>query len=734
MKKLLLMIAILTLLAFSFGSLAQQNGYDLFQKALAKERAEGNLEEAIALYKKVIDKTKDESLAAKAQFRIGICFEKLGQEKAKQALEAFQKVIDKYPGQIEIVRLAKDKLTLLLQARASAEKLDKEFSLRKISTGSEKSQGGISPDGRFISFIDWDTGDLAVHDLTTGNKQNITNKGSWDVSGAMTMYSTWSPDGKFIAYDWWDWDTKPNFVGIRVASSDGSQIRTRFEVSPAEISFTHGWSPDGRFILAGVRKSPTVYQLVLIAVNDGSVRIVKEFDAMSKIVHADFSPDGNSIIIERPQEENLANNDLFLISIKDGKEVQLIKHPADDRLLGCAHDGKSVLFASDRRGTKDAWLLELERGEAKGEPRLIKESLGEVEPLGFSQDGSFYYISSNFKNDIYVVALKQEAGKLLEMPKRPIQYIGKSCQSPAYSPDGKFLAFISIRRTYAKSRYVICVRNLDTNEDQDFYPGHVNLMDLKWSPDGRFLFTRASDRPVSDFGSPFYNYMICRVDTQTGEVQTITQSEADENGKINRFINSFDCSRDGKLLFYVAENNKEKKCEIIERNLQTEEEKTLFSVGSLDRIYIISISPDGKWLALTGSTSPIPGPRLVEGYLRHIKIVPVEGGEPRELLNWKPDIGFLPWCAWTNEGKHVLFSKARLDGTTEFWGVPIFDGEPQMLGFLEGYGRMRPGHMRHLSLHPNKPVIAFDSSTRQDAEIWMMRNFLSGSKAEGGQK
>jgi len=49
MKKLSILIAVVILLSFSFGSFAQQNGYDLFQKALAKERGEGNLEEAIAL-------------------------------------------------------------------------------------------------------------------------------------------------------------------------------------------------------------------------------------------------------------------------------------------------------------------------------------------------------------------------------------------------------------------------------------------------------------------------------------------------------------------------------------------------------------------------------------------------------------------------------------------------------------------------------------------------------------
>jgi hypothetical protein len=55
---------VLILVSFHFPVFSFQNGYDQFQKALAKERAEGNLEEAIALYQKVIDESKDESLAA----------------------------------------------------------------------------------------------------------------------------------------------------------------------------------------------------------------------------------------------------------------------------------------------------------------------------------------------------------------------------------------------------------------------------------------------------------------------------------------------------------------------------------------------------------------------------------------------------------------------------------------------------------------------------------------------
>ena len=52
MKKLILIIGMMLLGApLSFA----QNGHDLFQKALQKERAEGNLEAAIALYERIVE-------------------------------------------------------------------------------------------------------------------------------------------------------------------------------------------------------------------------------------------------------------------------------------------------------------------------------------------------------------------------------------------------------------------------------------------------------------------------------------------------------------------------------------------------------------------------------------------------------------------------------------------------------------------------------------------------------
>ena len=93
----------LSCLLLTASSLLASNVEETYQAALMQEKGEGNLEEAIRLYKQVIEAHEkgeaDESMAARAQLRIGVCQEKLGLAQARQTYEA---VRDKYPDQPQV--------------------------------------------------------------------------------------------------------------------------------------------------------------------------------------------------------------------------------------------------------------------------------------------------------------------------------------------------------------------------------------------------------------------------------------------------------------------------------------------------------------------------------------------------------------------------------------------------------------------------------------------------------
>ena len=89
---------------------SQQSAEDLYQAALLKKEAEGDLSGAIKMFQDIIKKFADNrAIAAKSQLQIGLCFEKQGLGEAEKA---FQKVVEDYPEQAEAVRLAREKLAV----------------------------------------------------------------------------------------------------------------------------------------------------------------------------------------------------------------------------------------------------------------------------------------------------------------------------------------------------------------------------------------------------------------------------------------------------------------------------------------------------------------------------------------------------------------------------------------------------------------------------------------------
>ena len=95
---------------------------ETYQAALMQEKGEGDLKEAMRLYQQVIEAHEkgegDESLAARAQLRIGMCQEKMGLAQARQTYEA---VRDQYPDQSQAKEEATQRLKSAHQREATIE-------------------------------------------------------------------------------------------------------------------------------------------------------------------------------------------------------------------------------------------------------------------------------------------------------------------------------------------------------------------------------------------------------------------------------------------------------------------------------------------------------------------------------------------------------------------------------------------------------------------------------------
>jgi len=143
---------------------------------------------------------------------------------------------------------------------------DTSVIVRRVHEGPDLDFWGTcpSPDGRYVTQTDWDTGDLAVLDLLTGQKRRVSGKGDdgWANSFAYSEAACFSPDGQRIAYSWY---TEPGLYELRIINADGTNshlvARPGFDPTdppPSYIDFpgrspTGVWGRRGRLRKTGLR-------------------------------------------------------------------------------------------------------------------------------------------------------------------------------------------------------------------------------------------------------------------------------------------------------------------------------------------------------------------------------------------------------------------------------------------------------------------------------------------------
>ena len=670
----------------------------LLRAAIQKEDVAGDLQGAMALYRQIVAvHGQDRAVAAKALLRLGGCYEKLGEAQAKEARVAYGRVLREYADQAEVVTQARARLAALRQPSDTGK--GRAFATRQLWVLPDmgNTEGAPSPDGRYISFTDWETGDLAIRDLEAGTNRRLTDKGPWEKSEEFALFSRWSPDGRQIAYDWYDGKC---CVDLRIIAIDGGKPRVLVDSGNDEWMQTFDWSPDGKQILIFLERKDATRQIVLVSSTDGATRVIKTFERRGRFPDImRFSCDGRYIAYDQPQQEDAAERDIFLISIDEGQEVALVEHPAHDSLLGWPPDGKGILFASDRTGSLDIWFLPVSGGKAQGSPELVRGGIEQIVPLGFTQNGSFYYAQGGSMLDAYVARMDRQSGKILAPPEKAIKRFEGANSWPEYSPDGKYLAYVSTRsRTFqaAMRPNIVCISSLETAKEQEFTTKFKRLAGTRWSPDGQFLYLAAWD----DQGMGIY-----RVDTHTGTMIPIVRDEGSQR------IHSHNVSLDGKTLIYARQAAPKELFRILSRDLATGQETEVYA-GNVEngRLYT-ALSPDGERLAVINLDKK-----------KTLRVIPTRGGEPRDLLTYEESRSSFTPLEWTADGKHILFSRAQSakDGQRlSLWRISADGGEPQELGLVMA-------NFENISIHPDGVHLAFSSlgSTRKSPSVWVMENFL----------
>ncbi len=664
---------------------AEESVRQLYERARLLQERNRNLDEAIRIYSRVVERAKDDrALAARAQLEQGILYLRLGRD--EQARQAFRKVITDFSDQPSLVREARARLGVNGSSRPS-------MSVRQAwASPDSDNSGGPSPDGRYLSFTDWATGDVSVRDLVTGEKRHVTHKDKgFDQSlRGQSQSSVFAPDSKHIAYWWID---EPPRSEIEVVGIDGSAPRLLRRFESAGIVQLTDWSPDGKYILAAVKYDSSTTQIVLIGATDGSIRILNQTDVWPG--RMSFSRDGKFILHDGPGSPG---SDVYLFSVRTGRDVPVVRHPANDFAIGWSPNGHQILFGSDRTGPLSLWTLGVTNGEAQGEPQLVHADTGEIVPLGMTRTGAFYYWLDTGLLDLYSAAIDPETATVIEQPKPiPHRFLG-STRFPDWSPDGKSLLYQSNR---SGSEPIIVIRSLDTGKERE----------LKIEPPLQFRIPRwnATGDAILVSGTLGGKKGIYRIDPMSGAVTLAVEMPSDKE----LFVPAW--SRDGKTLFGRFDDfNGIHRMDVSTRAIQT-----LFNpndppgpyhpgdTGPSDPL----LSPDGRTLLFQQRDRPRSD---------NLLLMPAEGGTPRVLVSgkwpghWFPNGAY----AWSVDSRHVIF--VQRDGEpSEISTISVITAE----GSDSGWSGIHMNGIRQLRLHPDGKHIVFMAGAR-GGEVWVIENLF----------
>jgi TolB protein len=494
-----------------------------------------------------------------------------------------------------------------------------------------------SPDGRFFAFLR--DGDAWVSAYPKVKLIRSTT-GAAAVDAPNLADLTWNKDGSELYFPVSSGST---FQLVRAPAFGGSPVAVMKDAAAADVS------PDGKRVAYTERDPNGVYSIAVSRPDGGEKATALSGDASVSYMRPRWSPDGRQLALIAHFAGYNSARDIATYDLKKKKLKLLTKDGKSKRAYNTdpawSADGEWIVYASKRSGTMSLWKVPAKGGESLPVTQGATEDQRgpDVSPRGTA----LLFRTAGIQLDV----------SLLELATREPAKVTKDVWSdrfPAWSPDGKRIAFRSQRTGDDPTQQSIVLYDLDSREEQVF-PGPPGIRDFSWCGNDAVAYaaTVGDDRRLG------------LIKPESGESKLLVEG-------YNR-IWTPSSDPDCRVVVFCGKHSR-KDSRRIWRSEPGGELRQLNREPGFETFP--AFSPDGKQVAYRWAPSR---KRLGESELR---VAPAAGGRPRTVTDHPSFQRSRRRIRWSPDGRYLYYMQATATGGKLF-KVKSTGGTPQPVTELD---------------------------------------------------
>lgn len=399
----------------------------------------------------------------------------------------------------------------------------------------------------------------------------------------------------------------------------------------------------------------------------------------------DVSPDGNTLVFDMM-------GDIYSIPITGGKAKKLTRGMPYDVHPKFSPDGKSIAFISDKSGSDNIYIMDLETEEMT---QVTEDSNQNFFSVDWAPDGD-YLVGAKGRRNIKMYLYHKNGGSGAQLIKEP-----KNLKTidPAFSHDGKIIYFS--RRTGAWNynaqlpQYQIGTYDMEDGNTAVITSRYGSAFTPVVSPDGKWLV----------YGSRFETEtgLILR-DLQSGDEEWLAypvQRDDQESIATLGVLPAMSFTPDSEHLI-TSYGGKIYKISIEEKKATEIPFEVDLNIGLGPQVSFKYPITDTTQVQITQIRDAVPSPdgsKLVFTALNRLYVMDFPGGTPRRLTNnkfteahpsWSPDGNSIVFTTWENEEGHLYKigkdsrNLTRLTKTPGIYSNPAWSHNSERIAFTRG--------------------------------------------------